>query len=143
MLVWVTSASRWPRPWECWAGRPGGRAAPAATGGLGGLGGMLGGGGGGAAAMPGGVAANLGGAGAVGKLAVPPSWIGGAPLAAPHAPLPVSSVSAAPEGAGSGNLLGGMPLAGAGAGGRRRRGSPIRVQADGDVPPAVRGLIID
>ena len=92
-------------------------AAPAATGGLGGLGGMLGGGGGGAAAMPGGVAANLGGAGAVGKLAVPPSWIGGAPLAAPHAPLPISSVSAAPEGAGSGNLLGGMPLAGAGAGG--------------------------
>ena len=75
------------------------------------------GGGGGASAAPGGVAANLGGAGAVGKLAVPPSWIGGAPLAAPHAPLPISSVSAAPEGAGNGNLLGGMPLAGAGAGG--------------------------
>ncbi|HWF69314.1 MAG TPA: hypothetical protein VG187_07060, partial [Mycobacterium sp.] len=52
-----------------------------------------------------------------GKLAVPPSWIGGAPLAAPHAPLPVSSVSAAPEGGGGGNLLGGMPLAGAGGGG--------------------------
>jgi PPE-repeat protein len=91
-------------------------AAPAATGGLGGLGGMLGGGGGGVGAAAPGVAANLGGAGAVGKLAVPPSWIGGAPLAAPHAPLAVSSVSAAPEG-GSGNLLGGMPLAGAGAGG--------------------------
>jgi PPE-repeat protein len=98
-------------------GGPPAAAAPAATGGLGGLGGMLGGGGGGSAALPGGVGANLGGAGAVGKLAVPPSWIGGAPLAAPHAPLPVSSVSAAPEGAGSGNLLGGMPLAGAGAGG--------------------------
>jgi PPE-repeat protein len=98
-------------------GAPAAAAAPAATGGLGGLGGMLGGGGGGAAALPSGVAANLGGAPAVGKLAVPPSWIGGAPLAAPHAPLPVSSVSAAPEGAGSGNLLGGMPLAGAGAGG--------------------------
>jgi PPE-repeat protein len=95
---------------------PAAAAAPAATGGLGGLGGMLGGGGGGAASSAG-VAANLGGAGAVGKLAVPPSWIGGAPLAAPHAPLAVSSVSAAPEGAGSGNLLGGMPLAGAGAGG--------------------------
>jgi PPE-repeat protein len=100
-------------------GAPGAAGAGAATGGLGGLGGMLGGGGGGVgAAAPGGVAANLGGAGAVGKLAVPPSWIGGAPLAAPHAPLPMSSVSAAPEGAGgSGNLLGGMPLAGGGGGG--------------------------
>jgi PPE-repeat protein len=94
-------------------GAPAAAAAPAATGGLGGLGGMLGGGA--AAAAPSGVAASIGGAGAVGKLAVPPSWIGGAPLAAPHAPLPISSVSAAPEG-GSGNLLGGMPLAGAGAG---------------------------
>jgi PPE-repeat protein len=94
-------------------GAPAAAAASAATGGLGGLGGMLGGGA--AAAAPTGVAASIGGAGAVGKLAVPPSWIGGAPLAAPHAPLPISSVSAAPEG-GSGNLLGGMPLAGAGAG---------------------------
>jgi PPE-repeat protein len=92
-------------------------AGPAATGGLGGLGGMLGGGGGGAGALGPGVAAGLGNAGSVGKLAVPPSWIGGAPLTAPHAPLPISSVSAAPEGAGAGNLLGGMPLAGAGAGG--------------------------
>ena len=89
----------------------------AATGGLGGLGGMLGGGGGAGAALGPGVAAGLGNAGSVGKLAVPPSWIGGAPLTAPHAPLPISSVSAAPEGAGAGNLLGGMPLAGAGAGG--------------------------
>jgi len=88
--------------------------AGAAAGGLGGLGGMLGGGGSGAVGPS--VAASLGNAGAVGKLAVPPSWIGGAPLAAPHAPLAVSSVSAAPE-AGNGNLLGGMPLAGAGAGG--------------------------
>ncbi len=91
-------------------------AKPAELGGLGGLGGMLGGGGG-AAAGPG-VAAGLGNAGSIGgKLAVPPSWIGGAPLAAPHAPLAVSSVSAAPESGGAGNLLGGMPLAGAGAGG--------------------------
>jgi PPE-repeat protein len=86
-----------------------------AAGGLGGLGGMLGGGAGGAVGP--GVAAGLGNAGAVGKLAVPPSWIGGAPLAAPHAPLAVSSVSAAPEGGGAGNLLGGMPLAGVGGGG--------------------------
>jgi PPE-repeat protein len=94
-----------------------GAGAGAATGGLGGLGGMLGGGAGGGAALGSGVAANLGNAGAVGKLAVPPSWIGGAPLAAPHAPLPISSVSAAPEGGGAGNLLGGMPLAGAGGAG--------------------------
>jgi PPE-repeat protein len=99
-------------------GAPAAAGAGAATGGLGGLGGMLGGGGGGGAAAGGaGVAAGLGNAGSVGKLAVPPSWIGGAPLAAPHAPLPMSSVSAAPEGAGgSGNLLGGMPLAGGGGG---------------------------
>jgi PPE-repeat protein len=96
-------------------GAPAAAGAGAAAGGLGGLGGMLGGGG--AAAGGAGVAAGLGNAGAVGKLAVPPSWIGGAPLTAPHAPLPVSSVSAAPEGGGSGNLLGGMPLAGAGGGG--------------------------
>jgi PPE-repeat protein len=87
------------------AGAAGGAAAAGAAAGLGGLGGL-----------GGGVAAGLGNAGVVGHLAVPPSWIGGAPLAAPHAPLPVSSVSAAPEG-GSGNLLGGMPLAGAGGGG--------------------------
>ena len=93
-------------------------AKPAEAGGLGGLGGMLGGGGGGAGALAGpGVSAGLGNAGAIGKLAVPPSWIGGAPLTAPHAPLPISSVSAAPESAGAGNLLGGMPLAGAGIGG--------------------------
>ncbi len=92
-----------------------GAGAGAAAGGLGGLGGMLGGGGAGAVGP--GVAAGLGNAGSIGKLAVPPSWIGGAPLAAPHAPLPISSVSAAPESGGSGNLLGGMPLAGAGAGG--------------------------
>jgi PPE-repeat protein len=97
-------------------GAPAAAGGGAAAGGLGGLGGMLGGGG--AAAAGPGVAAGLGNAGSIGgKLAVPPSWIGGAPLAAPHAPLPVSSVSAAPEGGGAGNLLGGMPLAGAGGGG--------------------------
>jgi PPE-repeat protein len=76
-------------------------------GGLGGLGGLLGGGQ---------ISAGLGNAGAVGKLAVPPSWIGGAPLEAPHAPLPVSSIAATPDAGGAGNLLGGMPLAGAGGG---------------------------
>lgn len=82
--------------------------------GLGNLGGLLGGGAGGP------VSAALGGAGSVaGKLSVPPVWTGpgAAPMVpTPGSPLPISSVSAAPEGAGTGNLLGGMPLAGAGAG---------------------------
>jgi PPE-repeat protein len=92
-----------------------GGAAKGAVGGLGGLGGLLGGGGG----VGGHVSAGLGSAGAVGKLAVPPAW-GGASAALPatSAPLPISSVAAAPEATGgAGNLLGGMPLAGAGAGG--------------------------
>jgi PPE-repeat protein len=92
-------------------------AAPALHG-LSGLGGALGGGAG--AAHAAGVTANLGGAPAIGKLAVPASWVGGAAgPAAPHTQL-ISSVSAAPEAAGSagnGNLLGGMPLAGTRAGG--------------------------
>jgi PPE-repeat protein len=86
-------------------------AAPPALGGLGGLGAALGGG----AAHS--VSAVSGGAGAVGKLAVPASWVGATPPAAPHGVQLVSSVSAAPEAAGSGNLLGGMPLAGGGRGG--------------------------
>jgi PPE-repeat protein len=91
-------------------------AAPPALGGLGGLGGALGGGGA-AGAGAHAVSAITGGAGSVGKLAVPASWIGGAPQAAPHGVQLVSSVSAAPEAAaGSGNLLGGMPLAGARSG---------------------------
>ena len=85
---------------------------PPALGGLGGLGAALGGGAGAGAHS---VAAISGGAGSVGKLAVPASWIGGgaAPPVTPHTQL-VSSVSAAPEaaGAGNGNLVGGMPLAG-------------------------------
>ncbi len=95
-----------------------GGAAPAAAKalpGLGGLGGLLGGGAG--AVHP---AAALGNAASIGgKLSVPVAW-SGAP-AAPvlgHAAVPVSSISAAPEAAGGpGNLLGGMPLAGMGAGG--------------------------
>jgi PPE-repeat protein len=89
---------------------------PPALGGLGGLGAALGGGAGAGAHS---VAAISGGAGSVGKLAVPASWIGGgaAPPMTPHTQL-VSSVSAAPEaaGAGNGNLVGGMPLAGTGRG---------------------------
>ncbi|AFS14653.1 PPE family protein [Mycobacterium intracellulare] len=95
-----------------------GGAAPAAAKALpalGGLGGMLGGGA--AAAHP---VAALGSAASIGgKLSVPVAWSGAA-AAAPalgHA-IPVSTISAAPEAAGGpGNLLGGMPLAGAGAGG--------------------------
>ncbi len=86
-------------------------AAAAVPKGLPGLGGLLGGGAGGAAA-------HLGSATSIGKLSVPVSWTGatGPTAAAAHA-IPVSSISAAPEAAGGpGNLLGGMPLAGAGAG---------------------------
>ncbi|WP_197504167.1 PE/PPE C-terminal domain-containing protein, partial [Mycobacterium sp. E1214] len=99
-----------------------GGAAPAAAKalpGLGGLGGMLGGGA--AAAHP--VAAIGGAASLGGKLSVPVAWTGG-PSVAPmvgHA-IPVSSISAAPEAAGAGNLLGGMPLAGVGARGHGAAG---------------------
>jgi PPE-repeat protein len=96
-----------------------GGAAPAAAKalpGLGGLGGMLGGGA--AAAHP---VAAVGSAASVGKLSVPVSWSGAQAAAAPEIgrAIPVSTVSAAPEAAGGpGNLLGGMPLAGTGAGGQ-------------------------
>ncbi|WP_163650812.1 PPE family protein [Mycobacterium mantenii] len=82
--------------------------------GLGGLGGMLGGGA--AAAHP---VAALGSAASVGgKLSVPVAWSGAPAAPALGHAIPVSSISAAPEAAGGpGNLLGGMPLAGAGAGG--------------------------
>ncbi|HZC09545.1 MAG TPA: PPE family protein [Mycobacterium sp.] len=102
-----------------------GGAAPAAAApalhGLGGLGAGLGGGG--AAGAAGGAAHSVsaisGEAGSIGKLAVPASWAGATPAAAPQGVQLVSSVQAAPEAAGSGggNLLGGMPLAGAGRGG--------------------------
>ncbi|OBF67995.1 hypothetical protein A5753_02950 [Mycobacterium sp. 852002-51971_SCH5477799-a] len=95
-----------------------GGAAPAAAKalpGLGGLGGMLGGGA--AAAHP---VAALGSAASVGgKVSVPVAWSGG-PATAPTLgrAIPVSAISAVPEAAGGpGNLLGGMPLAGAGAAG--------------------------
>jgi PPE-repeat protein len=98
-----------------------GGAAPAAAApgihGLSGLGGGLGGGAAGAGGAAHSVSAISGGAGSVGKLAVPASWVGAAPAAAPQGVQLVSSVSAAPEAAGGGgNLVGGMPLAGAGRG---------------------------
>ncbi|MBV8177268.1 MAG: PPE family protein [Mycobacterium sp.] len=113
-----------------------GAAAPAAAAAppsLGGLGAGLGGGPAGAAGAAGAlghtsgtVAAGLGNAGSLGgKLAVPASWIGGAPTApTPGNPIPVSTVSAIQESGGSGNLLGGMPLAGAGAGGHAGGAGP-------------------
>ncbi len=90
-------------------------AAPAAAGGLGGLGAALGGGvGGGAAGGASAVSAGVGAGAPVGGLSVPPGWSAAtAPAtAATNAPLPVTSISGAPEGAGAGNLLGGMPLSG-------------------------------
>lgn len=84
-----------------------------AAAGLPGLGGMLGGLSGGAP-----VSAGLGAAAPVGGLSVPPSWgTAATPATVPGAaPLAVSAITATPETAGTGNLLGGMPLAGAGAG---------------------------
>jgi PPE-repeat protein len=87
-------------------------AAAAAPKGLSGLGGMLGGGAGAPA-----VAAGLGNAASVGKLSVPAMWSGAAPALSHAAAVPVSAISAAPEAAGQGNLLGGMPLAGMGGSG--------------------------
>jgi PPE-repeat protein len=82
------------------------------------LGGVLGGGAAHTAGSLGGVSGSVGSAGSVGKLSVPVAW-SGATVPATHATaVPVSTVSAAPEAAGNpGNLLGGMPLAGAGTGG--------------------------
>ena len=63
------------------------------------------------------VSAALGNAGSVGRLSVPAVWNGTLPGTHPGgAPIPVSNVREAPE-LGTGNLLGGMPLAGAGTGG--------------------------
>jgi len=79
------------------------------------LGGVLGGG----AAH---VAGSLGTAPSVGRLSVPVAW--NAALPGAHtgpAAIPVSNIREAPDAA-AGNLLGGMPLAGAGAGGHAGSG---------------------
>jgi PPE-repeat protein len=105
------------------AGMLGGAAPAAAAPALHGLGGLGAGLGGGAAGAAGGAAHSVsaisGGGASIGKLAVPASWAGATPAAAPQGVQLVSSVQAVPEGAaaGGGNLLGGMPLAGAGRGG--------------------------
>ncbi|CAM2860544.1 PPE family protein [Mycobacterium intermedium] len=63
-----------------------------------------------------GVAASVGQAASLGKLSVPPAIAGLGPALSSHAaPLPVTTISAAPDGA-AGNLLGGLPLAGVGGG---------------------------
>ncbi|WP_025738460.1 PPE family protein [Mycobacterium genavense] len=87
------------------------RAASAAPKGLAGLGGMLGGG---ASHTAPAVVAGLGNAASVGRLSVPAVWSGAAPAVSHATAVPVSAITAAPEAAGSGNLLGGMPLAGMG-----------------------------
>ena len=93
----------------------GGITAPAAAAatvpkGLPALGGLLGGGAH--------VAGSLGNAGSVGKLSVPAAWSGPAPALSHAAPVTINSLPAASQEAGGpGNLLGGMPLAGARAGG--------------------------
>ena len=76
------------------------------------LGGLSGGGG-----AP--VSAGLGAGAPVGGLSVPPSWPAATTPLTPlsTSPLPMSSITASPETAGAGNLMGGMPLAGAGGGG--------------------------
>jgi PPE-repeat protein len=92
-------------------GAIGGTAAAAAAAvpkGLPGLGGLLGGG------AP--VAAHLGSATSIGKLSVPASWAGPASAVTHATAIPVSNVREAPD-VGTGNLLGGMPLAGMGTGG--------------------------
>jgi PPE-repeat protein len=78
------------------------------------LGGALGGG----AHTAGSVSGSVGSAGSVGKLSVPAAWSGATTPASLAKAVPVSTVSAAPEASGnSGNVLGGMPLAGTGGAG--------------------------
>ncbi|MCV7198864.1 PPE family protein [Mycobacterium angelicum] len=64
------------------------------------------------------VAASLASANSIGKLSVPPTWApsAAAPAAVPGALRQIDQIVEAPETAAAGNLLGGMPLAGAGAG---------------------------
>jgi PPE-repeat protein len=74
-----------------------------------GLGGLVGGG-------TAHVAGSLGNAASVGHLSVPASWNAALPAAHPGpTAIPVSNIREAPD-AGASNLLGGMPLAGAGRG---------------------------
>ncbi|SON63856.1 PPE family protein PPE26 [Mycobacterium simulans] len=66
------------------------------------------------------VAAGLGNAASIGKLSVPASWPAAGPALAPtvgSASAPLVSDVVVPEAGATGNLLGGMPLAGPGLGG--------------------------
>ncbi|MBY0442320.1 MAG: PPE family protein [Mycobacteriaceae bacterium] len=63
------------------------------------------------------VAASFGNAPLVGRLSVPSSWVPPASSISPSiSPIPISSIGAEAEAGAGGNLLGGMPLAGAGHG---------------------------
>lgn len=63
------------------------------------------------------ISAGLGSAAPVGGLSVPASWASAAgPAASGASPIPLSRFITTPETSGPGNLLGGMPLASAGAG---------------------------
>ncbi|ORA25291.1 hypothetical protein BST12_03105 [Mycobacterium angelicum] len=90
----------------------GGSTAAAASGaaqsGLAGLGGLLGSGG------P--VSASMGHSSSLGRLSVPPSWAGAGPQPEPMpVRMPIETLKFTPDAAaGSGNMLGGMPLAGPG-----------------------------
>ena len=82
------------------------------------LGGLLGG----AAHVAGSVAGSVGTAPSVGRLSVPVAWNAALPGAHPGpTAIPVSNIREAPDAA-AGNLLGGMPLAGTGAGGHAGSG---------------------
>ena len=63
------------------------------------------------------VSAGLGNAASVGGLSVPPVWANGSPVIAEHAAnsIPISNIREAPD-AGTGGVMGGMPLAAGGDG---------------------------
>lgn len=83
-----------------------------------GVGGLTNGGLGGAKGLMGGagpVSVGLGNGGSVGRLSVPSSWAPPVVEANPGAlRVPITNISAEPEAGAAGNLLGGMPLGGAG-----------------------------
>lgn len=65
------------------------------------------------------VAASMASAGSIGKLSVPPAWAPASPAppsVTPGALRQIDQIVEAPDAAAAGNMLGGMPLAGAGAG---------------------------
>ena len=93
-----------------------GTAGSSVSGGIGGLAKSLGATGlSGGAGQP--IAAGFGNAPLVGKLSVPPNWVPLESSISPSiSPIPISSIGAEAETGAGGNLLGGMPLVGAGQG---------------------------